>query len=64
MKVSIEYRKNNEVVGLTNDIDETAAPLAAQLHMNQFREIDEAYILTPTTFRVVSRATEWQKRNG
>lgn len=63
----IEYRyEGQEVAGRMSNLEMTkdAAVVVAQKYMKQFPAIVSAHVFTGETETVVSRATEWQKRNG
>lgn len=62
----IEYRDADfAVVARMNDVaGRDAAILIAQKYMTQFASIDSATVSDDATEVVVSRSTEWNKRNG
>lgn len=62
----IEYRDENfSIVARMNDVcGRGAAIVVAQKYLAQMASIDSATVSDDETETVVSRATEWTKRNG
>lgn len=66
-KMQIIYRDNDYSVvarmeaGVPENAD--AAGVIAQKYMQQFPSIASAHIVDDASERVISRTTEWQKRN-
>lgn len=70
--MKIEYRIEGNTVATMDHglpVDPSAASVVAQKYMKQFRAIESAHLFYPheeygMCERVVSRSTEWNKRNG